>query len=87
MSSATPTDVLAARPTTELRRPGSSRLASMKSPMCAPRTTAYAIANVRARLPNAAGTHSAASSRPAIATKITPRTASSSGSTTLVSQA
>ncbi len=86
-SSPTPTAVLPASPTTEWRNPASSRLAIQNSAMCAARTTPYAHASSRASSSNASGTHNAATRKAAIAAKITIRTAPSSGSTTLVSQA
>jgi hypothetical protein len=55
--------------------------------MWAARTTAYATAKVSARSSKASGTHRATTSSPAMAAKITSRTAPSSGSITLVSQA
>ena len=55
--------------------------------MCASRTTPYATAKARARSPNASGTQSAATSSAAIAANTATRTAPSSGSITLVSQA
>src|SRR4029450_3233613 len=66
---------------------GSSRPMRTKSAMCAARTTPYAHAKSKAASSNAPGTQSAATSSAAIAAKITMRTAPSSGSTTLVSQA
>jgi|GEM_PF-4465577 len=59
----------------------------MNSAMCATRTNAYAHAKTRAASQKACGTHSDATSIAAIAAKITSRTAPSSGSMTLVSQA
>jgi hypothetical protein len=86
-SSPTPTAVLTARPLTDERRAGSSRLATVKSAIWADRTNAYAQANRRPASPKASGTHSAQTRKAAIATKITIRTTPSSGSTTLVSHA
>jgi hypothetical protein len=80
----TPTVVLPASVSTEWRRSGASRLAIMKSPSWAYRTAAYASANSIASPPKPVGTASAAMSIAAMAAKITIRTASSSGSTTLV---
>jgi hypothetical protein len=82
-----PIAVLHASPTTDLRKTGSSRLASRNSPIWATRTTPYASAKVRPRSPKAFGTERATTRKAAIARKIAPLTASSSGSTTLVSQA
>jgi len=83
----TATAVLAASPVTDLRRSGSSGLASMKSAMWQTRKTPIARAKASPRWPKASGTQRAATSIAAIATKITPRTAPASGSITLVSQA
>ncbi len=55
-SSPTPTPVLTARPITDRRRFGSSRLASTNSQMWAIRTAPYAHANSSASSPNAPGT-------------------------------
>ena len=79
--------VLTASPSTEWRRSSSSGLASMKRAMWATRKTPIARAKVRPRLPKASGTQSETISIAAIAAKMTSRTAPSSGSMTLVSQA
>ena len=84
---AAPIPVLAARPMTEWRSPGSSGLATTNRTMWATRTAVYASANVVPRSPKASGTHSDVTSSAAIAAKSTSRTAPSSGSTTLVSHA
>ena len=55
--------------------------------MCAARTAPYATANRSASSSNASGAAMAATTSPAMAAKITRRTAPSSGSTTLVSHA
>jgi hypothetical protein len=59
----------------------------MKRAMWAARKTPMPRAKARARLPNASWTEIETISIAAIATNITPRTASASGSMTLVSQA
>jgi hypothetical protein len=87
ISRPTPSEVLPASVSTEWRRPGSSRLASPKSTMCAIRKTPYDRANSSAESSKASGTQSAATSRAAMAPKNAIRTAPSSGSITLVSQA
>ena len=79
--------VLVARPTTEWRRPESSRLASMNNAMWAARTPPYARTRVTPRSPKAPGTHNDVTSSAAIAANSTRRTPPSSGSTTLVSHA
>ncbi len=86
-SRATAIAVLAARPRTEWRRASSSGLASMKRAMWATRKTPKASAKVRPRWPKASGTQSETISSAAIAPNMTSRTAPSSGSMTLVSQA
>jgi hypothetical protein len=85
--SVTPVAVLPASPVTDRRSPGSSRLAIVKSQICARRTSPYAHAKTSASSPNACGTASAATRNAAIAANIAIRTAPSSGSTTLVNHA
>ena len=83
----TPTAVPPARPRTDWRRAGLSRLAIRNRPIWEKRTTPYAHAKSSASSPNAPGTQRATTSNAAIATNITSRTPPSSGSSTLVSQA
>ncbi len=84
-SSPTPIAVLTARPVTEWRSEGSSRLASTNRAMCAGADGSVGQGELQRELSKASGTQMATIKKAAMAAKIAIRTAPSSGSTTLVS--